>query len=451
MRKNMSAKLNKIVSMALAIGLVVGLAACGNKTGNVDTSEAVVSEGAENTETGQTEPDTVATIIEVADIIEDENGNILDAVSLEKLTDEEIEKKIAEGKLKKDKSGKLSIVQDKNTRKAAITIDAKTNEIITAEAADGKTYIIDDGKITAPKNEGNVKVEVKTSDKRKAEVKVSTAEDGDEKKTTAERKTVEVTTEEVAKVTTEEQRTESKSGTEKKTEEKQSEIAKKTEEITERATEKKTESTTQQKAENTTQSRTEQKTEAKTEKKTEAQTQQRTEQKTEARTQATTQATTQARTEQKTEARTQATTQATTQARTEATTQAKTEPTTQKKTEAPVVQKTEAPACSHTWVWHTHTETVHKSEKYLVSDAWDEPVYESHSICNGCGTDLTANYGGATTSGGIGHLDSCGTGYHNGNVQVGTVHHDAVYETDEWDEYEEVNDYQYCSKCGERK
>ena len=105
----------------------------------------------------------------------------------------------------------------------------------------------------------------------------------------------------------------------------------------------------------------------------------------------------------------------------------------------------------HNWVWKTHTEYVHKSEQYLVTPAWDEPIYENHSFCNGCGTDLTATYGGATTDAASIHLSNCGTGYHSGNVQVGTVHHDDVYDTDEWDEEVEVKDYQYCSKCGERK
>ena len=109
------------------------------------------------------------------------------------------------------------------------------------------------------------------------------------------------------------------------------------------------------------------------------------------------------------------------------------------------------PVCNHEWVWHTHTETVHHSEEYLVSEPWDEPVYENHSFCNGCGTDLTATYGGATTDAASIHLSECGTGYHSGNVQVGSIHHDAEYATDEWDTYEEVKDYQYCSKCGERK
>ena len=389
---NVTNKANKIVSYVMAATMMIGIVACGNTP---DTNTNSNNDTTAIEEVSKEEPDTVATIIDVADVAEDSDGNIIDAISHEKLTDEEIEKKLADGILIKDKTGKITINQNKNTRKAAITINAKTNEIVTAEAGNGKTYVINDGQITAPKNEGNVKVEVNTgSDKKKAEVTVSTTEANTENQKLTERTTTEVTTEDVAKNTTEQPKTEKK-----------------------------------------TEAPTEKKTEAPTEKKTEAPTEKRTE----------------APTEKRTEAPTEKKTEAPTEKRTEAPTEKKTEAPTEKRTEAPTEKKTEAPVCSHNWVWHTHTEVVHKSEKYLVSDAWDEPVYESHNFCNGCGCDLTATYGGPGTSGGIGHLDSCDCGWHNENVQVGTIHHDAVYETDEWDEYEEVKDYQYCSKCGERK
>lgn len=405
MRKDKYAKIiNITVSYSLAASLMIGLAACGNSDASSSDNASPAVEVSETSE-----PDTVSTVIEVADVIEDEDGNILDAVSHEKLTDEEIEKKISEGVLKKDKTGKITIDQNKNIRKSAITIDTKTNEIITAEAGDGKTYTINDGKITAPKNEGVVKVDVNTSDKKDSKAKASdTTENKTEKKTTESGKATEVKTEE--RKTT-------------------SDTAKKTEEVTERATESRTEKAIQQKAEN------------KPEKATET----RTERKTEAPTQAKTEAPTQARTEAPTQQRTEAPTQAKTEAPT------KTETPTQQRTETPTQAKTEAPTCSHNWVWQTHIETVHKSEQYLVSEPWDEPVYENHSFCNGCGTDLTATYGGASTSGGIGHLDACGAGYHSGNVQVGSIHHDAVYDTDEWDEEVVVKDYQYCSICGVKK
>ncbi len=396
---NVTNKANKIVSYVMAATMMIGIVACGNTP---DTNTNSNNDTTAIEEVSKEEPDTVATIIDVADVAEDSDGNIIDAISHEKLTDEEIEKKLADGILIKDKTGKITINQNKNTRKAAITIDAKTNEIVTAEAGNGKTYVINDGQITAPKNEGNVKVEVNTgSDKKKAEVTVSTTEANTENQKLTERTTIEVTTEDVAKNTTE-------------------------------------------------QPKTEKKTEAPTEKKTEAPTEKRTEAPTEKKTEAPTEKKTEAPTEKKTEAPTEKKTEAPTEKRTEAPTEKKTEAPTEKKTEAPTEKKTEAPVCSHNWVWHTHTEVVHKSERYLVSDAWDEPVYEVHNFCNNCGLDLDATYGGYNDNA-VAHLNSCGTGYHTGSVQVGSIHHDAIYETDEWDEYEEVKDYQYCSKCGQRK
>ena len=64
-------------------------------------------------------------------------------------------------------------------------------------------------------------------------------------------------------------------------------------------------------------------------------------------------------------------------------------------------------------------------EKVCTKDAWDEPVYETRSVCNGCGADFT--------NGGLAnHLDagcpSGGTGYCGVDVYVDTIHHEAVYE-----------------------
>ena len=73
------------------------------------------------------------------------------------------------------------------------------------------------------------------------------------------------------------------------------------------------------------------------------------------------------------------------------------------------------------------------NEQVLVQDAYDEPTYgyEYHSFCNTCGLDLTANgindaqhvkqhmlngEGGSTTQKPV-------------EVQIGTIHHEAVYET----------------------
>jgi hypothetical protein len=198
---------------------------------------------------------------------------------------------------------------------------------------------------------------------------------------------------------------------------------------------------------------TEQKTEARTEaenkERTEEPTEKRTEERTEKRTEAPTEARSESRTEEPTEAKTEAP-------------QPKSEPaTTQQNPEPPAGQPdTQAPivTCSHNWIWKTHIDKVHHDavyEDYIVADEYDEPVYENHSICNGCGLDLTAAYGGATTDAGDAHIGECLGSYHSEDVVVGYIHHDAEYSTRciqaAYDEEIEVKDYQYCSICGERK
>ena len=113
------------------------------------------------------------------------------------------------------------------------------------------------------------------------------------------------------------------------------------------------------------------------------------------------------------------------------------------------------PTCSHNWAWKTHTETIHHDavtheETYLIGDAWDEAVYVTKVKCFVCGTyyESTPDY----------HAnDTCGGSYGHEDVIDHYIHHDAEYGTDividtpAYDEYVEVKDYQYCSKCGEKK
>ncbi|MBP3718840.1 MAG: hypothetical protein J6I58_04900 [Eubacterium sp.] len=107
--------------------------------------------------------------------------------------------------------------------------------------------------------------------------------------------------------------------------------------------------------------------------------------------------------------------------------------------------------CEHNWVWAT--KTVHHeatTETYVICDAWDEEITESHTFCNGCGLDFTAN--GYSNDQMGEHCINEGASYRSGTAVVGYIHHDAEYGTDTtpaWDEV--VNDYQYCSKCGTRK
>ena len=90
----------------------------------------------------------------------------------------------------------------------------------------------------------------------------------------------------------------------------------------------------------------------------------------------------------------------------------------------------------HDWVAQYKTVNVPEkghNEQVLVKDAYDEPIYgyEYHSFCNTCGLDLTAN--------GINdaqHVEQHLLNYEGGSttqkpveVQTGTIHHEAVYET----------------------
>ena len=117
---------------------------------------------------------------------------------------------------------------------------------------------------------------------------------------------------------------------------------------------------------------------------------------------------------------------------------------------------------THNWVAQYKTVTVPEkghNEQVLVQDAYDEPTYgyEYHSFCNTCGLDLTANgindaqhvkqhmlngEGGSTTQKPV-------------EVQTGTIHHEAVYETryvvdSPATTKQELTGYK-CSSCGKTK
>ena len=117
---------------------------------------------------------------------------------------------------------------------------------------------------------------------------------------------------------------------------------------------------------------------------------------------------------------------------------------------------------THNWVAQYKTVNVPEkghNEQVLVKDAYDEPTYgyEYHSFCNTCGLDLTANgingsqhvkqhmlngEGGSTTQIPV-------------EVQTGTIHHEAVYETryvvdSPATTKQELTGYK-CSGCGKTK
>ena len=117
---------------------------------------------------------------------------------------------------------------------------------------------------------------------------------------------------------------------------------------------------------------------------------------------------------------------------------------------------------THNWVAQYKTVNVPEkghNEQVLVKDAYDEPTYgyEYHSFCNTCGVDLTENginaaqhvkqhtlngEGGSTTQKPV-------------EVQTGTIHHEAVYETryvvdSPATTKQELTGYK-CSSCGKTK
>ena len=197
------------------------------------------------------------------------------------------------------------------------------------------------------------------------------------------------------------------------------------------------ESTTERTSEVTTRATTEVTTESTTEVTTRSTTREST---TESTTEATTRATTR-----------ETTTESTTESTTEATTRATPRETT---TESTTEDTTEAPH-KHTWVWKTHTETIHHDavthEEPVYDEGWTEYIYAEKWHCGECGKfydswdDFSTN-------------DHCHGSWGTQKVLVDTIEHepeilyyDTITDIPAWDEYIEVKDYQYCSECGERK
>ena len=121
----------------------------------------------------------------------------------------------------------------------------------------------------------------------------------------------------------------------------------------------------------------------------------------------------------------------------------------QKTTETPKTSGTTE--CQHNWVWKT--KTVHHDAVTHVEEhwepAWDEEIEVEDGVkCIACGAHYASveDYAHNHTQ-------------HNGctsDYTIKVVHHDAellwsetITDKEAWDE--EVNDYQYCSKCGARK
>lgn len=124
------------------------------------------------------------------------------------------------------------------------------------------------------------------------------------------------------------------------------------------------------------------------------------------------------------------------------------------------LHQTDIETCEHEWV--EMTETIHHDETghyetIVIEEAYDEPVYESHAICGGCGKDFGS--GEAACEAALDHtmedfFDDC-ENYHTEDVQIDTIHHDAVTEQ-KWivdtPAYDETVTTGYkCSVCGATK
>lgn len=113
-------------------------------------------------------------------------------------------------------------------------------------------------------------------------------------------------------------------------------------------------------------------------------------------------------------------------------------------------------AHTHTWVKYVANTIQHKEEGHyetkVVKEAYDEPEYDWHDICNKCGADLGDGSDGGEAN--ANHGDICDGSYSNVRVQIGTIHHDAettqVWVVDK-PAYTEYVYGEKCSVCGATK
>ena len=105
---------------------------------------------------------------------------------------------------------------------------------------------------------------------------------------------------------------------------------------------------------------------------------------------------------------------------------------------------------THNWVKKViHHNAVTHTEQVLVSEAWDEPVYETKyaSVCNVCGADIT---GFAYE-----HLFETEHDSYRTDVLIkvlkGYNHHDAVYETKTIVDKAAYDEFIYTCSCGATK
>ena len=115
---------------------------------------------------------------------------------------------------------------------------------------------------------------------------------------------------------------------------------------------------------------------------------------------------------------------------------------------------TSTPTHTHNWIAQTktinHPAKGHNETYYVtVKEAYDEPIYEDHAVCNKCGEIIDEDP--------ILHCAECRSSYRVKEVQVGTKHHEAVKETrTKWVQdkaawTETITTGHKCSSCGATK
>ena len=110
---------------------------------------------------------------------------------------------------------------------------------------------------------------------------------------------------------------------------------------------------------------------------------------------------------------------------------------------------------THTWVKYVANTIQHKEEGHyetkIAKEAYDEPKYEYHDVCNKCGYDAGIDTDGWSI---VDHEVDCMGSWSNVPVQVGTIHHDAettqVWVVDK-PAYTEYVYGEKCSGCGATK
>ena len=119
---------------------------------------------------------------------------------------------------------------------------------------------------------------------------------------------------------------------------------------------------------------------------------------------------------------------------------------------------TSTPTHTHNWIAQTktinHPATGHNETYYVtVKEAYDEPIYEEHTVCHKCGAYLENLSDDNFTI----HIAQCRSSYSNKDVQVGTKHHEAVKEArTKWVQdkaawTETITTGHKCSSCGATK